>query len=126
MKLEIVARNIELTDTLRAYIQKRINFTLGNRFDQVKRIFIRLSDVNDSRGGQNQRCQILVSIPRLQDVLIEDTQSNLLVAVDRAVDRASRTVNRRLIRHYSNNRKLFIPATRDTSTDYEVNLPRSA
>jgi len=119
MKLEIVARNIELTDTLRAYAQKRIKFALGTRFDQLKRVYVRLSDINGPRGGRDQRCQILVSIPRLKDVLIEDTQSNLFVAIDRAVDRASRTVNRRLARHYSKNRKLFIPAERDISTDYD-------
>lgn len=119
MKLEVVARNIELTDTLSAYTQKRIKFALGTRFDQLKRIYVRLSDINGPRGGRDQRCQILITLPRLKDVLIEDTQSNLFVAIDRAVDRASRTVNRRLVRQYSKNRKLFVPSTYDTSTDYD-------
>lgn len=112
MKYEIVARDFELTDSLRAYIEKRINFTFNGRFDQLKRICVRLSDINGPRGGIGKRCRIQISLPRLKDVVVDDTESNLYVAIDRAVDRAGRTVNRRLTRLYYKNRKLFVPNKR--------------
>jgi ribosome-associated translation inhibitor RaiA len=37
-------------------------------------------------------------LPQLADVIVEDTESNLYAAIDRAADRASRTVARRLAR----------------------------
>jgi len=112
MKYEIVARDFQLTDSLRTYIEKRINFTFNGRFDQLKRICVRLSDINGPRGGIDKRCRIQISLPRLKDVVVDDTESNLYVAIDRAVDRAGRTVNRRLTRLYYKNRKLFVPNKR--------------
>jgi ribosome-associated translation inhibitor RaiA len=38
------------------------------------------------------------------DVIIEDTQANLYAAIDRAADRASRAVTRKLVRLRNNNR----------------------
>ena len=112
MKYEIVARDFELTDSLCAYIEKCINFTFNGRFDQLKRICVHLSDINGPRGGIDKRCRIQISLPRLKDIVVEDTESNLYVAIDRAVDRAGRTVNRRLTRLYYKNRKLFVPNKR--------------
>jgi ribosomal subunit interface protein len=109
MKIEIQARDFPLTEALGAYIERRINFVLSSRFDQIKRIDVRLSDINGPRGGIDKRCQIQLTLPRLRDIVIEDTETDLYVAIDRAVDRAGRTVNRRLKRQFFKNRKLYIP-----------------
>lgn len=109
MQIEIQARDFPLTDALGAYVERRINFVLSSRFEQIKRIEVRLSDINGPRGGIDKRCQILVTLPRLKDIVIEDTETNLYVAIDRAIDRAGRTIDRRLKRLFSKHRKLFIP-----------------
>ena len=112
MKFEIVSRDFELTDSLRAYIERRINFTFSGRFDQIKSIQVRLSDINGPRGGIDKRCRIQIAVPRLKYIVVEDTESNLYVAIDRAMDRAGRTVNRRLARRFYKNRKLYVPNKR--------------
>jgi putative sigma-54 modulation protein len=109
MQMEIQARDFPLSEALGSYLKRRINFVLSSRYDQIQRIIIRLSDINGPRGGIDKRCQIQISLPRLADVVIEDTETNLYVAIDRATDRASRTVNRRLERQHNKNRKLFVP-----------------
>ena len=109
MQLEIQARNSLLTDALRAYIEQRLSLDLSSRYDQIQRIVVQLSDINGTHGGSDKRCQIQVKLPRLKDIVIEDTDSDLYVAIDRATDRASRTVTRRLARWFNERRKLFVP-----------------
>jgi ribosomal subunit interface protein len=109
MQMEIQARDFALTKALGSYVKRRINFVLSSRYDQIKRIVVRLSDINGPRGGIDKRCQIQISLPRLADIVVEDTESNLYVAIDRATDRAGRTVNRRLERQHNKNRKMFVP-----------------
>ncbi len=109
MQMEIQARDFPLTKALGSYIKRRINFVISSRYDQIQRIIVRLSDINGPRGGIDKRCQIQISLPRLADIVVEDTESDLYVAIDRATDRAGRTVNRRLARQYDKSRRLFVP-----------------
>ena len=108
MQLDIQARDFTLTDALAAYIERRIRFILGSRYDQIKRINITLMDINGPRGGLDKRCQVRISLPRIRDIVIEDTQADLYIAIDRAADRAGRTLNRKLNRQLFKKRKIFI------------------
>lgn len=115
MQIEIQARNFALTEALAAYIERRINFALSSRYDQIKRIRVKLTDINGPRGGVDKLCQIHITLPRLRDIVIEDTQADLYVAIDRAADRAGRTINRRLARQFFQVRKIFIPHKQATT-----------
>lgn len=96
MQIEIQARNFPLTHALSHHVKRRLNFALSTRYEQIQRIQVRLSDINGPRGGKDKCCHIQVALPQLADVIIEDTESNLYVAIDRAAERTSRTVARRL------------------------------
>ncbi len=98
MQIDIQARNFSLTNALRGHIQRRLGFALGNRDDHIQRIMVRLSDINGPRGGEDKCCHIQVVLPQLSDVVIEDTEVDIVTAIDRATDRAGRTVGRRLTR----------------------------
>ena len=109
MKIDIQALNFDLSDSILGCIKDRLNFTLSSRFDQIKSISIKVDDINGPRGGLDKRCQVRIAMPRLKDVIIEDIQADLYVAIFRATDRASRTVKRRLNRLQDKKRKLFVP-----------------
>lgn len=98
MLIDIQARGFPLTKALRAYINRRTDFALRTRDHRIQHIMVRLSDTNGPRGGIDKCCRIQVEITQLPDVVVEDTEANLYVAIDRAVDKASRTVGRRLTR----------------------------
>lgn len=98
MQIEIQARNFSLTQALRNHVERRLDFALSIHHEHIQRIAVRLSDINGPRGGNDKCCQIQVVLPQLTDVIVEDTESNLYTAIDRAADRASRTVARRLAR----------------------------
>lgn len=99
MQIEVVARSFPLTSAMRAYVNRRVGFSLSARHSQIKCVVVRLSDTNGPRGGSDKCCRIQVVVPGQADVVVQDTESDLYAAIDRATDRVSRTVARRLERH---------------------------
>ena len=56
--------------------------------------------MKEARGlGLDKRCHIQVVLEQLPNVVVEDVETDLYVAIDRAADRVSRTVERRLSRN---------------------------
>ena len=74
--------------------------------ENLRAIAMRLSDENGPRGGEDKLCRIQASLAGAPPVVIEDVQSNLYVAIDRAADRLGRTVARRLHRQRRARRSL--------------------
>ena len=105
MQLDVQARDFSLTPAINAHVQRRLGFALGSQFDSIQKIVVRLSDINGPRGGNDKRCQILISIPKLNDVVIEDTETDLYIAINRAADRANRTLKRKLSKQFAKSRK---------------------
>lgn len=98
MQIDIQARNFSLTEALQVHIERRLRFALTCCEDHIQRVVIRLSDINGPRGGADKRCNLQVVLAGLPDVVIEDTEADLYVAIDRAADRAGRTVIRKIDR----------------------------
>jgi putative sigma-54 modulation protein len=98
MRIDIQARGFELTAGLRDHTVRRLHFAFSWASGGVRRIIVRLSDINGPRGGNDKRCRIQIPLAGGQDVVIEDTEADLYVAIDCAANRAERTVARRLQR----------------------------
>lgn len=98
MQLDIRTQGFDLTDGLREHAERRLHFALNWARHEVSRVTLSLSDINGPRGGDDKRCQVRIPMPRAREVVIEDTDADLYVAMDRAIDRAARTLDRRLAR----------------------------
>ncbi len=98
MQIDIQARNFSLTDALRSHAERRLRFALTCYDDHIQRAVMRLSDINGPRGGSDKRCHLQVVLAGLPDVVVEDTEGDLYVAIDRATDRAGRTLVRKIDR----------------------------
>jgi ribosomal subunit interface protein len=98
MHIGIQARGFDLTDGLRDHAVQRLQFALGWARHHLTRVTVRLTDENGPRGGEDKRCSIRVEFDRAPEVLIEDTEADLYVAIDRAANRVSRSVARRIER----------------------------
>ena len=97
MKIQIRERNAEVTEVLRAHVERRLGIALGRFGERVGHVIVRFSDTNGHQDGANKRCQIDVSL-RPRSVRVEDTDADLFAAVDHAADRVSRSVARALER----------------------------
>ena len=98
MHIDIQARGFTLTRALREHVERRLMFAFGAPRAAVVRVSVRLSDDNGPRGGEDKRCRIHVVVAGAPGVVIEDTETDLYAAIDRAADRAGRTVVRRIAR----------------------------
>lgn len=98
MQIEIQAVDFALTEGLRAHLQYRLNFALWRFQDRIARVAVRLSDVNGPRGGVDKVCRLRVRLHGMPDVVIEDTEADLYMAISRAADRAGRTMGRQMER----------------------------
>jgi len=98
MQIDIQARQFSLTNSLRNHAKRRLRFALACCDDRIKQAVMRLSDINGPRGGADKRCHLQVILTGLPDVVVEDTEADLYIAINRATDRAGRTVGRRLAR----------------------------
>jgi len=97
-------QNFDLTPALRSHAERRLRFALTRADSHVQRIVVRLCDINGPRGGEDKRCQLQVLLTGLPDVVVEDTEADLYFAIDRAADRAGRSVMRKLGRKQSQHR----------------------
>lgn len=98
MHINIQAKQFSLTDALRNHAERRLRSTLTCCGLQIQRVNIRLSDINGPRGGEDKCCHLQVVLAGLPDVVVEDIEADMYVAIDRATDRAGRTVVRKLSR----------------------------
>jgi putative sigma-54 modulation protein len=98
MQLDIQTNGFSLTDSILEYTKLRMKFALHRNDKLIIRAQVRLADINGPRGGVDKRCQIDLSLAGQNDIVIEDIQTNLYFAIDRASDRCARTLNRRLER----------------------------
>jgi ribosomal subunit interface protein len=107
MRIDIQARGFDLTQGLREHTARRLQFALGWSSHDVRSVSVRLFDINGPRGGKDKRCRIQVPFPGTPNVVIEDTEADLYVAIDRAAERAERAVARRLerMREYRHDRQ---------------------
>jgi ribosomal subunit interface protein len=115
MQIEIQARNFSLTRAMRAHIERRLGFALSTCYRHVRRILVRLSDINGPRGGRDKRCHLEVMLPG-QAVVVVDTEADLYLAINRAASRAGRTVMRQLRRRRDLNR-VYTPVNNALSKD---------
>lgn len=98
MKVEINAIGFAMTDALEEYTRRRLRFALGTQSQYLKCVVVRLSDINGPRGGHDKSCHIQIVLPGFPDLVVEDTATDLYIAISRAAARANRSVTRRLKR----------------------------
>lgn len=122
MQIVTHTHGFAMTDVLNHHVRRRLHFAFDRIGDRIRRVVVRLSDINGPRGGADKHCQIQVHLDQLPEVVIEDTQSDLYAAVDRAAERAARTVTRRLSRERAHRRD-GLPQGETALTDQILNGP---
>ncbi|MDP2028968.1 MAG: HPF/RaiA family ribosome-associated protein [Thiobacillus sp.] len=124
MQIDIQSQGFTLTDGLRDYVMKRLAYRLSHGDESVTRVNVRLSDINGPRGGADKRCVIEIRLKALPAVVIESTETDLYVAIDRASERAGRNLTRSLERQ-----REFVPdlvaGTGDVNHDAQANTARA-
>lgn len=98
MTIDLRCRPFELTPALAGHVERRLRFALGRFAGRVQAVSVRLTDDNGPRGGVDKACRLRVHLRGAGLVRVEELDSDLYAAVDRAVARLARGVARALQR----------------------------
>jgi len=107
--VNIQSNKIELDKALEVHIERKLRLALSNMEPLITAVTISLSDVvrNNAVSGIEEvvatQCGIQVSIENIPAIEVVDIQSDLYYAIDRVIQKASRTMTRKLF--YSGNVK---------------------
>ena len=101
MKIEIQARKVSLPRKLHDYVERRVSVALTHFDESIMKVSLWLSDVNGPKGGRDKNCQVQIIMAGKPDVVIDETRENLYLAINLAIERARKTVIRKLDRQHS-------------------------
>ncbi|MDD3468996.1 MAG: HPF/RaiA family ribosome-associated protein [Thermoguttaceae bacterium] len=101
MELFIRHHGVQVDDALREQIEKRIGFALQAFEPRIKKVDVRLEDINAHRGGMDKYCQIIVYPRRGSVMKVEDFDPSVISVIGRAADRLGYAASRRFERRRS-------------------------
>jgi ribosome-associated translation inhibitor RaiA len=91
VKIHIRAQRLKLTHAQRLHAEQQLGLALGRFGDRIGRVVGRLWEDTDHGASLGKRCRIEVTIhPR--KVCVEEADIDLLIAINRAAHRVSRSV----------------------------------
>ncbi len=98
MEVEVRIQDSNTHDAVRNYVIRRIRFAIGRFASRVGRVVVRTHDTNGVRGGVDQSCHVAADVVRGGKIVIEQTDSDLFTAIDRACNRLAEAFHRELER----------------------------
>jgi len=100
MRFSVSGDRVEVTPSLREYIDRRLYFALGRFGTAIDHVTVRVGDINGPRGGVDKHCLIVVKLRATgsNSIAVEGNDQDLQAAVARASDRIGRTVARAIER----------------------------
>jgi len=98
MEIQILARNIDLTDAQNEFIERRVQYALCRFSTEVRTVQVTISDINGPRGGTDVLCRVKLVLKKKGEVLAGDTDASVEAAIANVADRAARSLARQLDR----------------------------
>ena len=95
MHVSMHINDVDLIQALQHYVERRMHFALSRFGSRVGQVTVRIS----ADGRAQRRCRITTEVLPFGRVMVEETDSDLFAAVDRATGRIGRSFGRELERH---------------------------
>ncbi len=95
MQLDIRGLNIAVTDAIRTHIEEKYAPFFERFGSQLQRATVRIEDTNGPRGGADKTCKLHVHLLPTEDLIIEETDADLYVAIDKVAHRCKEKLARR-------------------------------
>lgn len=105
MRIEIIAQNMVLTDSLRELVHTRLHYAVGRLAHRIAALQVSFEDVNGPRGGVDVQCRIRVRLRPRGAVNVSATRVFPGAALGEAAQRAARCVKSRLRRRWMHRRR---------------------
>lgn len=94
MRISLRTQGLEPTEAIREHVDRRVRFAVGRFGDRLDEVTVRIGDANGPRGGLDKTCRLVATLGGAGQVVVEDSDADLYVAVDRGTSRLGRAVAR--------------------------------
>lgn len=98
IRIKVTKRNVTLTEGMRDWVERRLQFAVGRFSTQIRTVSVVFSDANGHRGGSDKHCRLRIMLNPSGEVVVEDTDPSVVEVVSSVAERAARSVNRELER----------------------------
>ncbi|PCI54096.1 MAG: hypothetical protein COB45_09070 [Gammaproteobacteria bacterium] len=96
MKIDIQNALDNLDPTVEADIQRRLLLALSKVKSHISSITFILSDVVNEIDHHATHCSLSITLKRLSDILVEETQTDFNSAIDRTIQKATHIISRKI------------------------------
>jgi|SRR4051794_10542018 putative sigma-54 modulation protein len=96
MNIDVRGRHLDVSEPLRAYAQRRVQFAIGSFEPRIRGVGICITDVNGPRGGVDKACVITVLVNHGRSLFARARGANAYSTVDRTACRIRTILLRRL------------------------------
>lgn len=98
MQLQIQAPSPSLSIEIRQFIELRMGYLMASLRHHMRRCRVLINDVRDTLGKQSTQCQLVIALDTKDEIVIEGQHEDLYDAVNAALHKARRIVQKRLKR----------------------------
>lgn len=92
MKIDLRTHGLKATPELRRDVEHEVQRATRRFAEHVSGVFVRLTDINGTKGGPDIHCTMLATLRGLPPVLVETRPLNLLTAIDVGARKLERAV----------------------------------
>ena len=96
MRVRIRGPRTELTDQLRDLVYRRVGFAMGGFAGAIRAVTLLLAESGEAGCHERIRCSVRVRLARGNGVRVVQPGADVSTAVDAALERAARAVQRKL------------------------------
>ena len=96
MRISFHTRGIQESDTVRAYLERRLHFALDRFARHVPQVSVYVEDVNGPRGGIDTKCVIAAGLSSGSKIVVEEKAEGAMQAIYRACQRMRDVISRKL------------------------------
>ncbi len=93
MLIKVTKRSVMLTDGLREWIERRLQFVLASFSSRIRRVSVIFSNVS---GNRDKQCRLRIALIPSGEVVLEGIDASVVTAVANVADRSVRLVSRAL------------------------------
>jgi ribosomal subunit interface protein len=112
MRVEVRGHGVEVSEALRAHVERRLRFALDRCSERVDAAYAVLRDLNGvARGGVDKECRIAVLLRTSGSVAAHARRADLYAAIDVAAGLAGRALLREVRRRRMRARHPLRPAS---------------
>ena len=98
MDFDVRMHQVDLVGAFRAYIERRLLFTLGRHARHVRTLKFRLTEQDSTTGSGAKLCFLAAKLVPSGEVIVMETNRDLYAAVSHAIERFKTALRRKIER----------------------------